>query len=83
VSQVIALQPGEAYSRSRLISSGATPGQIRRARKSIANYLTKILSRAQEADDRYYFMHTTTGLTKSCDVIATGIIVVAAEDNEI
>lgn len=84
VDQTVRLKPGQTFSRSLFIPAWKVdPEEIRLARRRLVSYMTPVVARAREYKDRPYQVHTTTAFTKSYDVIVTGVVVIAEEEDEI
>ena len=82
-SQVLALKPGQTFSRSRLIRrQELDDGVIAQTRKKIMSYLSPVVARAKQKDARTYGIHTAVAVTKDYDILVTGVIVLEGDDDE-
>jgi hypothetical protein len=77
VSQIVGLQPNQAFSRSFFLPAEELDSdEIRKIKRKLKNYLTPAVARARERDGKTNRrVHTSAWLTPQGGVVVTGVVV--------
>lgn len=76
VEQICEMKRGQTFSRAFFLPVGATPDEIKEARRNLTNYMAPVVARARKKRKRNYKVHTCTGFTDNYNVVVTGVITV-------